>query len=146
MNARDIAKNLDQNLDVFDLRNHLIEGETDEFLAKLKTSPTLASTPLDPSNGEILLSVAIKCNNTECAKALIDSGANINQIDNMLRKSILLEAIQSELFDLVRYLINKGVTYNSSSVGDYGRYLSPKYAQDGFLSKDGYKSLIDKVQ
>mgnify|MGYP003962272643 CR=1 FL=1 len=146
MNARDGAENLGQNLDVFDLRNHLIDEESDKFLSKLKASPTVASTPLDTNDGEVLLSVAIRCNNTECATALIDSGANINLMNNMLRKSILLEAIECKLFDLVRYLIKNGAKSDHSSVGDYGRYLSPKYAQDGFLSKTEYESLIDNIK
>jgi len=145
MSARDVAKKLGQNLEVFDLRNLLLEGETDKFLDALKQSPALASTPLDEKNGEVLLLVAIKCNNTECAKALIDSGANIDQMD-MFRKSLILETIQCELFELSQYLIEKGAAYDPGSVGDYGRHLSPKYAQDGLLSEDEYNSLIDNIK
>ena len=142
---RDIAISLGQNLDVFDLRNHLIDGETEKFLSKLQQNPKLASTPLDENNGEVLLSVAIRCNNTECAKALIDSGADINLMD-MFRKSILLEAIECGLFDLAQYLINKGAKSAPASVGDYGRWLAPKYAQEGFLSETEYESLIDQIK
>jgi ankyrin repeat protein len=142
---RDIAIVLGQNMQAFDLRALLMEENTEEFLTTLQKSPELATAYLHPDDGEeFLLSAAIRCNNFECAKALVEAGADVNIMDNM-RKSILLEAIQCEQFKLAKLMMEKGAKFEPKDVGDYGSHLRV-FSEDGFMSEADYLALINNIK
>lgn len=138
---REIAEKLGQNMDVFEMRDLIIKGKTVEFLEKIQNSPNLSKVSLSPEKDEeILLGVAIRCGNFECARAIIKAGANVNQMESM-RKSILLEALRHGEFKIAKIMIDAGAHADPKLVGDYQWHLRHLVDDEG-----EYNALIDRVK
>lgn len=92
---------------------------------------------------EVLLSKAIQVDSFECAKVLIENGADVNGQGN----NLLIRAIAFENFETARCLLDHGADPFAGNNGsaDYSMELAP-YSKKGPLSEEAYLALLEKIK
>ena len=141
------------NADLYYLMELIEEDKHEEVISIINNNPSIMKERYseDDPGTECLLIKAINSSAPKCAKILIEHGANVDHvIDGIFhnRNSMLHFALKLGEFDIARLLLANVATVWK---GDYSIEFScyrhdAKFVENGFLSKEGYKEMINKFE